>query len=309
MAALWIKAQLRRTDPLVLFGKPSGDDGPLRSGGRGRRGAAAAAAQLVPIRLPLMRAKASEIEAAVARWRARLAALPRPLIAILVGGPTVPFAFDARVAERLLPARDRDRGRGGHAVRHHQPAHAARRSSTRCGQGCRAGGAAVRVDAGHRRQPVSRPARPRRRLHRHRRQRLDDGRGRARAKAARDPRSAAWPLRRHRPVARTPVRAGCSPRMPAAAPARRRRRRAAQLLDATRDFRAFHRMLLDQGLAVRAGEPLAPPRGAVPDDLPMVVARINALMGAGVERGSGPGRGDLLRVPRGRSYVMDDRGL
>ena len=48
---------------------------------------------------------------------------------------------------------------------------------------------------------------------------------------------------------------------------------------ATRDFRAFHRMLLDHGLAVRAGEPLRPPRGAVPDDLPVVVARIRALMG------------------------------
>ena len=61
----------------------------------------------------------------------------------------------------------------------------------------------------------------------------------------------------------------------------------ARLLDATRDFRAFHRMLLDQGLAVRAGEPLLPPQGAVPDDLPIVAARIRALMRAGVERAPG----------------------
>jgi hypothetical protein len=54
----------------------------------------------------------------------------------------------------------------------------------------------------------------------------------------------------------------------------------AGLLDATRDFRAFHQMLLDRGLAVRAGEPLLPPKGAVPDDLPAVVARIKALMAA-----------------------------
>ena len=53
-----------------------------------------------------------------------------------------------------------------------------------------------------------------------------------------------------------------------------------RLLDATRDFRAFHRMLFDAGLAVPAGAPLRPPTGAVPDDLPAVVARIAALMDA-----------------------------
>jgi hypothetical protein len=61
----------------------------------------------------------------------------------------------------------------------------------------------------------------------------------------------------------------------------------ARLLEATRDFRAFHRMLIDSGLAVRAGQPLLPPRGALPDDLPAVVTRIRALMGTAVERGSG----------------------
>jgi hypothetical protein len=55
----------------------------------------------------------------------------------------------------------------------------------------------------------------------------------------------------------------------------------AGLLAATRDFRAFHEMLLDAGLAVRAGEPLVSPTDAVPDDLPAVVARIRGLIGAG----------------------------
>ena len=54
----------------------------------------------------------------------------------------------------------------------------------------------------------------------------------------------------------------------------------AGLLAATRDFQAFHQMLFDAGLAVRAGEPLAPPKGAVPDDLPAVVARISGLIDA-----------------------------
>ena len=55
---------------------------------------------------------------------------------------------------------------------------------------------------------------------------------------------------------------------------------ATHVLEATRDFRAFHRMLIDSGLAVSAGEPLQPPTGALPDDLPAVVARIQALMAA-----------------------------
>ena len=62
---------------------------------------------------------------------------------------------------------------------------------------------------------------------------------------------------------------------------------ATHVLDATRDFRAFHQMLIDSGLAVRAGEPLLPPRGAVPDDMPAVVTRIRALMGATLDRASG----------------------
>ena len=63
--------------------------------------------------------------------------------------------------------------------------------------------------------------------------------------------------------------------------------RCIHLLDATRDFRAFHQMLIDAGLAVRAGEPLMPPTGAVPDDLPIVVARTKALTNARLEHPHG----------------------
>ena len=47
----------------------------------------------------------------------------------------------------------------------------------------------------------------------------------------------------------------------------------------TRDFRAFHQMLVDRGLAVWAGAGLAAPTGEVPDDAALVVQRIRALMG------------------------------
>jgi hypothetical protein len=50
------------------------------------------------------------------------------------------------------------------------------------------------------------------------------------------------------------------------------------VLTHTRDFRAFHRLLIERGLAVRAGDAFRPPRITAPDDLPLVVARIRALL-------------------------------
>ncbi len=50
-----------------------------------------------------------------------------------------------------------------------------------------------------------------------------------------------------------------------------------KVLSATRDFRAFHRLLVDKGLAVWAGQPFAPPAGELPDDVSVVVRRIEAL--------------------------------
>ena len=137
MAALWIKERSGGRTRLVLFGKPSGMMDRFDLVVAGAEVQLPPSPNLVPIRLPLMRAKAPEIEAAVARWRGRLAPLPRPLIAILVGGPTVPFAFDARVSERLCRLATEIAGARRHAVRHHQPAHAARGGRRRCGQGCR----------------------------------------------------------------------------------------------------------------------------------------------------------------------------
>jgi len=50
-----------------------------------------------------------------------------------------------------------------------------------------------------------------------------------------------------------------------------------KILCATRDFRAFHRLLVDRGLAVWARQPFKQPDGALPDDVGLVVARIKAL--------------------------------
>jgi hypothetical protein len=56
------------------------------------------------------------------------------------------------------------------------------------------------------------------------------------------------------------------------------------LLTHTRDFRAFHRLLIERGLAVRAGAGFPPPRGQAPDDLTLVVARIRGLLTASRRR-------------------------
>ena len=49
------------------------------------------------------------------------------------------------------------------------------------------------------------------------------------------------------------------------------------LLNQTRDFAAFHKFLVDRGLAVWAGDGFPPPQGSLPDELPLIVARIKAL--------------------------------
>ena len=50
-----------------------------------------------------------------------------------------------------------------------------------------------------------------------------------------------------------------------------------KILSATRDFRAFHRLLVDKGLAVWSGQPFKEPETELPDDVGAVVKRIQAL--------------------------------
>jgi mitochondrial fission protein ELM1 len=51
--------------------------------------------------LPIVRADAARLAEARARWQPRLAALPRPLVALLAGGDSPPYVLDARTAARL----------------------------------------------------------------------------------------------------------------------------------------------------------------------------------------------------------------
>ena len=103
MAALWVRERSGGRSRVVLIGRPK------------KRWLDHFALVIVPAQfhvpahprvvrlgLPLMRADAAAVAAAAAIWRPRLEALPRPLTAVMVGGRTKPFRFDAAVATGLV---------------------------------------------------------------------------------------------------------------------------------------------------------------------------------------------------------------
>ncbi len=102
MAALWIHEQSGGYTQLVLLGRPRRwlDKFALVIAPPQYR--LPDRPNVLPIDLPLMRRHPAAVAAAARTWQAQLTALPRPLIAVLVGGPTQPFRFDARVAAHLL---------------------------------------------------------------------------------------------------------------------------------------------------------------------------------------------------------------
>jgi mitochondrial fission protein ELM1 len=104
MAALWVREQSGGRTKVVLIGKPSGllDQFDL---------VVSSAENLLPhwpnvfqLSLPLMSPDEASIARATDAWRPRLASLRRPLFALLVGGPTSPFVFDAAIASELARA-------------------------------------------------------------------------------------------------------------------------------------------------------------------------------------------------------------
>lgn len=97
MAALWIKQQSAGRSKVVIIGRPrrllsqfdlviAPPQYPLPARGN-----------ILPLALPLFRPDRAAIAAAGEAWAERLAALPRPITAVLVGGPTGPFRIDAAV--------------------------------------------------------------------------------------------------------------------------------------------------------------------------------------------------------------------
>lgn len=285
MAALWIKEQSGGRTRVVLVGKPAG---PLP---RFDLVIASSEAQLPPLAsvfkttLPMMRVAEREVAEAAEAWRERLAALPRPLVAFLVGGPTSPFVYGESVARRLAELAREVVAQGG------TPWFTTSRRTP-----------VPFVDALARELPEGT------RLYR-----WSAGAG----GAADNPYRALLGLadrfvvtgdsvsmmvevmRLRRPLAIVPLPTGwigwldswrrrfarwLFTRGDDTAPSRLRRALGLALFRAgivsqTRDYPTFHRMLVANGLAVFAGDPFRAPSGAVPDDLALAAARVRELVG------------------------------
>lgn len=113
MAALWIKEQADNRPRVVLIGRPRRlwDHFDLVVASSQYR--LPNRPNLLRLTLPLLRVDETAIAQAADAWRDRLAPLPRPLTAILVGGPTGSFIFDANVTREFLSAIERTTGGTG----------------------------------------------------------------------------------------------------------------------------------------------------------------------------------------------------
>jgi len=100
-AALWIKRQSGGRARIVLVGKPSGHMADFDLVIGSAETVLAPFANVLHTGLPLMRVGTGRLKAGRDAWGASFASLPRPLVAVLIGGPTVPFTFDTRVLRRM----------------------------------------------------------------------------------------------------------------------------------------------------------------------------------------------------------------
>jgi hypothetical protein len=283
LVALWIREQSGGRTKIALVGKPSCSTDPFALIVVGGEVQIPPGPNVHRTALPLLRVDEAEVARAADEWRERLADLPRPLIGILVGGPTNPFAFTRGVERHLAElARQVVEEQGGTAyvtTSPRTPAHTVRALKESLPEGARffewrrgapdnpyrallglADGFIVTgdsismlVEVAKLGKPLAIFPLPYAWLHKLDRLRRSGARWLYREG---DETTATEPRR-------TLLKAG----------------RALRLLPRTRDFTAVHDLLVERGLAVTAGEPLRPSSGNVPNDLPAVVARVRALVG------------------------------
>ena len=104
-AALWIKAQSGGRTRIVLLGKPAGwlthymswFDLVITSS----ETLPAPFDNVMQIDLPLMQVSPDRLAAGRAEWEGTLAPLPRPIVAVLIGGPTSPYVYNAETVASL----------------------------------------------------------------------------------------------------------------------------------------------------------------------------------------------------------------
>ncbi len=282
MAALWIREQSGGHTKIVLVGKPSCAIERLDLIIASSEAHLPPLPNVMSVSLPLMQIDESAVAAAGEAWQARFAELPRPLIGIMIGGPTSPFAFNASVVDGLIEVVTgivRDLGGTPYIT-------TSRRTTPKLVADLKAklppearlfewspeasenpylgllaladgfvvtgDSVSMMVEIVRLRKPLAIFPLPSGRLGA-----LDQAR-RSFARWIFSPDGETLADRFRRVVARGFYRLG--------------------LLTQTRDFRAFHRMLIDLGLAVPLGKGFQPPRGQLPDDVGLAVSRIRALM-------------------------------
>jgi mitochondrial fission protein ELM1 len=102
MAAMWIRKQSGGRTSIVLFGRPKRAVTNFALIVVSAQFQMPAAPNVVSIALPLMRIDRDRLAREAAAWRAHFDARRRPLVAVLVGGATQPFVFDAGSALELI---------------------------------------------------------------------------------------------------------------------------------------------------------------------------------------------------------------
>ncbi len=102
MAALWVQEQTRGEATLVVVGRPKRWLNRFDLVIAPPQFQLPRRANVLRLDLPLMRVDEGAIGTASEAWRERFADLPRPLTALLVGGPTKPYRFDQAVARQLM---------------------------------------------------------------------------------------------------------------------------------------------------------------------------------------------------------------
>ena len=305
MAALWVRRQSGGKTRLVLVGKPSGYLRDFDLVIASSENQLPPFANVVTTVLPFMQVNKSAVRAAAQAWAARLDALPRPLVAILVGGETNPFVMNAKVAHRLVAQAQRVVDEGG------TPWITTSRRTTD-----------DVVDVLRRDLP------PEAHLFNWSAQATPDdnpylallGSADSFIVTADSISMQVEVLRMRRPLAIFPLPAGRfgAPDLwrrrlatwlnnPAGRGLLSRLRRCVArglyridrvgLVSVTRDFQAFHRGLVDRGLAVWAGEPPVQSGAEIPDDLTQVLQRIRALRPVGPD--SGPENSSAISAASG----------
>ncbi len=284
MAALWIREQSGGHTKIVQIGKPSGRvewyDLVIASA----EVVLPPLPNVLSITLPLMQVDEANIAAAAELWRPRLAELSRPLIGCLIGGPTEPYVYDRAMAERLLGwAQGHITETGGTpylTTSRRTPADLVAALKAALPTGARlftwppesadnpyhgllalADGFVVTGDSISMMVEVLKARKPV-----------------AIFPLATGPIGTVDQIRRA--VVRMLFEQDSGGHGAGLRPALGRLLYRLHIATHTRDFRNFHRILHDRGLASPLGRPLTPPVAEIPDDLAPIVARIKGLMAA-----------------------------